>query len=85
MDPPPRRDVRYVLIVLGAALLLMGLLLVAVSAIVSDALSIGSGACAAPCPGDPSAWILWLGLPFLGTGLFLLGLGLLWTFHPRLR
>ncbi|MCI4345987.1 MAG: zinc ribbon domain-containing protein [Thermoplasmata archaeon] len=78
--PPPRRDVRYVLIVVGFALTILAVLLFVVSAIVSDAISAGAAACThPPCtPVDPGSWFAWIALPFLSLGIALLAVGLWW-------
>ena len=69
------------MIVLGGALLVLGILFFVVSAIVSSAVSAGGSACASPpCRSvDPGPWFAWIGLPFVLVGLGLLLLGLYWT------
>lgn len=79
MDPPPLRDARWIDIVLGSALLVVGVILAAVSTIVSGALSLGGGGCggATGCPdGSPASWLGWASVPFLIVGVVLLAIGL---------
>ncbi|MCI4361202.1 MAG: hypothetical protein L3J91_05815, partial [Thermoplasmata archaeon] len=76
LSPPPQRDPRYVLIVLGIAFVIVAVLLLVVSAIVSSAVSAGSTGCmGGTCPNvDPGPWLAWIGLPFLALGIvFLIG------------
>ena len=79
--PPPRRDIRYVLIVLGVGLVIAGSLMLGISAVVAGALSVG---CAGPVCGSagPSGWLEWLGIPMLVVGVVLAGLGLWWALRP---
>jgi hypothetical protein len=84
MSPAPRRDVRYVMIVTGIAMTILALLLLAVSAIISDAISLGTGSCATPpCSAvDPGPWFAWIALPFLLLGVALLVVGVWWGIRP---
>ncbi len=81
MMPPPRRDLRWVMIVLGIAFVIVGLLLLVVGAIVTSAVSLGSSGCSpSPCPlADPGTWLEWIGLPFLALGILLAGTGFWWA------
>ena len=76
--PPPRRDIRWVLIVLGISFLVVGILFLAVAALVSGAVSAGCGS--PTCSNvDPGPWFDWVGLPFLGLGVAFLVTGLWWA------
>ena len=77
----PRRDVRWILIVSGVALTILGVLLLVVGAIVSSAVAAGSRGCSGPaCTNvDPGVWLEWTGAPFLALGLGLLLLGVWWA------
>jgi hypothetical protein len=81
LSPPPRRDVRWVLIVLGIAFVIVGVLFFVVGALVSSVLAGGAGGCGpGSCPGvDPGPWFIGIGLPFLVLGVALLSLGLWWA------
>lgn len=79
MSPMPGRDVRYVMIVTGIALTILGLLLLAVSAIITDAISAAAG----PLVVDPGPWFSWIALPFLGVGIALLVVGVWWGLRPN--
>ena len=81
VSPTPRRDVRWTLIVLGIAFLIVAILLLAIGAIVSSVVPAGSASCGAPpCSSvDPGLWFDWLGTPFLVLGIVLLALGLWWA------
>jgi hypothetical protein len=69
------------MIVFGIALTIVAVLLIAASAIVSDAVSAGSSGCTSnACPSlDPGPWFDYIGLPLLALGVGLLVLGLLRT------
>lgn len=81
VSPTPRRDLRWVLIVLGIAFLLVAILLLAVGAIVSSVVPATPVGCSgSSCPtADPGLWFDWLGTPFLVLGIVLLALGLWWA------
>ena len=81
LDQMPRRDIRWVLIVLGIAFIILAILLLVVSSIVSSVVPSSSTGCSAPpCPNvDPGVWFDWIGLPFLALGIVLLGVGLWWA------
>jgi len=80
LEPAPQRDIRWILIVLGIAFVVVGVLLLAVASIVSDAVS--AGCSSSPCASlDPGPWFDWMGLPFLGLGIVLLAVGLWWAFR----
>lgn len=78
MDPPPRRDRRWMMIVLGGALLVVGVFLLGTAAIVGAALSVGAPNCG-PGPScyslSPGVWFEWASVPFLLVGGSLLALG----------
>jgi hypothetical protein len=47
-DPPPTRDLRWVLLITGACLVLVGLLLLSADVIVTGALGLSGSSCSAP-------------------------------------
>jgi hypothetical protein len=75
--PPPRRDVRWILITLGAAFLVVGGFLLGAGALVESVVPR-----AAP---DPGLWLAWFGAPFLLLGGVFFGVGLIWAIRPRPR
>jgi hypothetical protein len=77
LDPPPRRDVRWILITLGAAFLIIGGFLLAVGALVEGVVPRGGP--------DPGLWLAWSGAPFLVLGSIFFGVGLVWALRPRPR
>lgn len=78
MDPMPRRDSRWMAIVGGATLLIVGILLLGVSAVLASALSLGGAGCSGTGCGaaDPALWFEWASLPLLGAGALLVAFGL---------
>ena len=78
MNPPPRRDVRWIMIVLGICLVILAILLLSVGAIVSSAVSGGCGSSSCSTI-DPGLWFDWLGLPILALGSVLLIGGIWWA------
>ena len=81
MDPPPRRDIRWIMIVLGISFLIVAGLFLALGAVVGSVLSGRSSSCPGPGCGSsgPATWLEWFGVPFLVLGLVLVGLGLWWA------
>lgn len=85
MDPPPRRDPRWTMFVLGGALLIVGVMLAGVATIVGSALSTGGAACdpAGSCTaGSPAPWFAWASVPFLVGGAALVAYAL-WSAFGR--
>jgi hypothetical protein len=52
------------MIVVGSAFIILGVLLLAVGTIVSDAVGAATASCGAPpcLPADPGGWFVWTGL-----------------------
>jgi hypothetical protein len=84
VSPPPRVDGRFVMVVVGIALVILAILLLILSAVITSAVSAGSPGCGgASCPTvDPGPWFAWAGLPVLGVGIFLLAAGVRWGLRP---
>jgi hypothetical protein len=68
-DPPPYRDARWVLLVLGVALAIVGGTLLIFDSVVTGAISLSGNSCAPPC--DSAAFEYLFVLP--GVGLLVAG------------
>jgi hypothetical protein len=75
-DPPPVRDARWLLVILGVGLAVAGLLLLVLDSLVTGALSLASGGCSGACAGPFVYLFFYPGIALLGAGFVLAGIAL---------
>ncbi|HXW67299.1 MAG TPA: zinc ribbon domain-containing protein [Thermoplasmata archaeon] len=82
-DPPPYRDARWVLVVLGVGLATLGAFLLALDSLLTGALSLSGGSCSG-CSAAPVAFLfLFPGLGLLLAGAVVAGAALVHALRTR--